>query len=95
MEEDGSLVIKKLSMDDSGMFQCLAMNEAGEASVYTWLKAKSKYIYVYRLFATVILINGGILRFWDRVSIDMIIVAGSIWTEFLCVLYMIIIHIEV
>ncbi|XP_015603138.1 protein sidekick isoform X3 [Cephus cinctus] len=40
MEEDGSLVIKKLSMDDSGMFQCLASNDAGEASSYTWLKAK-------------------------------------------------------
>ena len=42
MEEDGSLTIKKLSMDDSGMFQCLASNEAGESSSYTWLKAKSE-----------------------------------------------------
>ncbi|XP_048507643.1 protein sidekick isoform X2 [Athalia rosae] len=41
MEEDGSLVIRKLSMEDSGMFQCLATNKAGEASVYTWLKAKT------------------------------------------------------
>ncbi|XP_029040612.1 protein sidekick isoform X4 [Osmia bicornis bicornis] len=41
MEEDGSLTIKKLTMDDSGMFQCLAANEAGEASSYTWLKAKT------------------------------------------------------
>ncbi|KYM76056.1 Protein sidekick [Atta colombica] len=41
MEEDGSLTIKKLSMDDSGMFQCLASNEAGESSSYTWLKAKT------------------------------------------------------
>ncbi|XP_076674857.1 sidekick cell adhesion molecule isoform X2 [Andrena cerasifolii] len=40
MEEDGSLTIKKLTMSDSGMFQCLASNEAGEASSYTWLKAK-------------------------------------------------------
>ncbi|XP_017880955.1 protein sidekick isoform X4 [Ceratina calcarata] len=40
MEEDGSLTIKKLTMADSGMFQCLASNEAGEASSYTWLKAK-------------------------------------------------------
>ncbi|XP_015515694.2 protein sidekick isoform X1 [Neodiprion lecontei] len=39
-EEDGSLVIRKLTMEDSGMFQCLATNEAGESSVYTWLKAK-------------------------------------------------------
>ncbi|XP_020295533.1 protein sidekick isoform X2 [Pseudomyrmex gracilis] len=42
MEEDGSLTIKKLTMDDSGMFQCLASNEAGEASSYTWLKAKKE-----------------------------------------------------
>ncbi|KZC09696.1 Protein sidekick [Dufourea novaeangliae] len=40
MEEDGSLTIKKLTMNDSGMFQCLASNEAGEASSHTWLKAK-------------------------------------------------------
>ncbi|XP_039313553.1 protein sidekick isoform X8 [Solenopsis invicta] len=40
IEEDGSLTIKKLTMDDSGMFQCLASNEAGESSSYTWLKAK-------------------------------------------------------
>ncbi|CAB0041624.1 unnamed protein product [Trichogramma brassicae] len=41
MQEDGSLVIKKLKMEDSGMFQCLALNDAGEASSYTWLKAKT------------------------------------------------------
>ncbi|EZA58520.1 Protein sidekick [Ooceraea biroi] len=41
MEEDGSLTIKKLTMDDSGMFQCLASNEAGESSSYTWVKAKT------------------------------------------------------
>ncbi|XP_076288638.1 sidekick cell adhesion molecule isoform X2 [Lasioglossum baleicum] len=40
MEEDGSLTIKKLTMSDSGMFQCLASNEAGEASSSTWLKAR-------------------------------------------------------
>lgn len=39
--EDGSLVIRKLRMEDSGMFQCLAANEAGEDSVYTWLKVKT------------------------------------------------------
>jgi len=42
IEEDGSLTIKKLTMDDSGMFQCLASNDAGESSSYTWLKAKSE-----------------------------------------------------
>ena len=41
MQEDGSLVIKKLSPEDSGMFQCLAKNEAGEMTDYTWLKVKS------------------------------------------------------
>ncbi|XP_019697114.1 protein sidekick isoform X2 [Harpegnathos saltator] len=41
IEQDGSLTIKKLTMDDSGMFQCLASNEAGEASSYTWLRAKT------------------------------------------------------
>ncbi|XP_067013442.2 protein sidekick isoform X2 [Anabrus simplex] len=39
--EGGSLVIKKLSMEDSGMYQCLAANEAGEDSTYTWLKVKT------------------------------------------------------
>ena len=42
VQEDGSLVIKKLRMEDTGMFQCLAVNQAGEDSVYTWLKVKSK-----------------------------------------------------
>lgn len=43
VQDDHSLVIKKLSMEDSAMFQCLASNEAGEKSSYTWLKVKSKY----------------------------------------------------
>lgn len=42
VQEDNSLLIKKLSMDDSAMFQCLASNEAGEKSSYTWLRVKSK-----------------------------------------------------
>ena len=33
-------------MEDSGMFQCLAANEAGEDSIYTWLKVKSMYSFV-------------------------------------------------
>lgn len=41
--EENSLVIRKLSMEDSAMFQCLASNEAGEKSSYTWLKVKSEY----------------------------------------------------
>lgn len=43
VQEDNSLVIKKLSMDDSAMFQCLASNDAGEKSSYTWLRVKSKF----------------------------------------------------
>ncbi|XP_062701372.1 protein sidekick isoform X5 [Aedes albopictus] len=41
VQDDHSLVIKKLSMEDSAMFQCLASNEAGEKSSYTWLKVKT------------------------------------------------------
>ncbi|XP_039445727.1 protein sidekick isoform X4 [Culex pipiens pallens] len=41
VQDDHSLVIKKLSMEDSAMFQCLASNEAGEKSSYTWLKVKN------------------------------------------------------
>ncbi|XP_055298306.1 protein sidekick isoform X12 [Sitodiplosis mosellana] len=41
VQEDNSLVIKKLSMDDSAMFQCLASNDAGEKSSYTWLRVKT------------------------------------------------------
>ncbi|XP_037028858.1 protein sidekick isoform X5 [Bradysia coprophila] len=41
VRDDNALVIKKLSMDDSAMFQCLASNDAGEKSSYTWLKVKT------------------------------------------------------
>lgn len=43
VQEDGSLLIKRLATHDSAMFQCVARNEAGEQSGYTWLKVKSKY----------------------------------------------------
>lgn len=43
VEEDKSLVIKKLRMEDTGMYQCLATNEAGSDYVSTWLKVKSEY----------------------------------------------------
>lgn len=43
VEEDGTLVIKKLNIEDSGMFQCEAENEAGSDSISTWLKVKSKF----------------------------------------------------
>lgn len=44
IEEDNSLVIKKLLISDMGMFQCFAKNDAGETSMSTWLKVKSKFI---------------------------------------------------
>lgn len=46
VEEDKSLVIKKLRMEDTGMYQCLAMNEAGSDYVSTWLKVKSEYQHI-------------------------------------------------
>lgn len=39
---DNTLVIEKVGLDDSGVFQCLASNEAGEKSSYAWIKVKSK-----------------------------------------------------
>ncbi|XP_050099535.1 protein sidekick isoform X2 [Anopheles aquasalis] len=41
VQDDNSLEILRLSIDDTAMFQCLASNEAGERSVYTWLKVKT------------------------------------------------------
>ncbi|XP_064211220.1 protein sidekick isoform X3 [Tribolium castaneum] len=41
LEEDNSLRIKKLLINDSGMFQCFAKSEAGESSISTWLKVKT------------------------------------------------------
>lgn len=40
---DNTLVIEKVSLDDSGVFQCLASNEAGEKSSYAWIKVMSKF----------------------------------------------------
>lgn len=42
MKADNTLIIKKLTLEDEGMFQCLATNEAGEKSAYTWLRVKSE-----------------------------------------------------
>ncbi|KAK0160324.1 hypothetical protein PV328_007750 [Microctonus aethiopoides] len=41
IDEEGSLIIKKLTMENAGMYQCLASNDAGEASSYTWLRVKT------------------------------------------------------
>lgn len=42
VEVDRSLVISNLKMEDMGIYQCIASNEAGESSIYTWLKIKSE-----------------------------------------------------
>lgn len=44
VEVDRSLVINNLHMEDMGIYQCIANNEAGETSIYTWLKIKSKFL---------------------------------------------------
>ncbi|XP_030377973.1 protein sidekick [Scaptodrosophila lebanonensis] len=41
LNADNTLVIKKLTLDDAAMFQCLATNEVGERSAYTWLRVKT------------------------------------------------------
>ncbi|KAJ8914572.1 hypothetical protein NQ315_010036 [Exocentrus adspersus] len=41
VQEDNSLLIKKLLMSDNGMYQCFARNEAGESSLSTWLRVKT------------------------------------------------------
>ena len=41
-QSQGGLSINFLRLDDSGMFQCSASNEAGEVVGYTWLVVKSK-----------------------------------------------------
>ena len=39
-----SLHINFLRQEDSGMFECMAENEAGDIVGYTWLRVKSKLI---------------------------------------------------
>ncbi|CAH0692396.1 unnamed protein product [Chilo suppressalis] len=41
VEVDRSLVINNLRMEDMGIYQCIANNDAGESSIYTWLKIKT------------------------------------------------------
>lgn len=48
VQEDNSLVIRKLLITDNGIYQCFARNEAGENSLSTWLRVKSMYIFVYK-----------------------------------------------
>lgn len=44
VREDGALLIRTVGIVDTGMFQCVAANAAGEDSQYTWLKVKSKLL---------------------------------------------------
>ncbi|KAL3268776.1 hypothetical protein HHI36_007876 [Cryptolaemus montrouzieri] len=41
LQEDNSLLIKKLKISDNGMYQCFATNPAGETSLSTWLRVKT------------------------------------------------------
>ncbi|XP_066157107.1 protein sidekick isoform X3 [Euwallacea fornicatus] len=41
VEEDNSLLIKKLLITDNAMYQCFARNKAGESSQSTWLRVKN------------------------------------------------------
>lgn len=50
VEVDRSLVINNLKMEDMGIYQCIASNEAGESSIYTWLKIKSEYLSYLKLY---------------------------------------------
>nr|XP_045601913.1 protein sidekick-like isoform X1 [Procambarus clarkii] len=40
---NGSLAISAVHINDTGMYQCLATNVAGETSAYTWLKVKTRW----------------------------------------------------
>ncbi|XP_045475699.1 protein sidekick [Harmonia axyridis] len=41
LQEDNSLLIKRLKISDNGMYQCFATNPAGECSLSTWLRVKT------------------------------------------------------
>jgi protein sidekick len=41
--DENSLVINKVNLNDSAVFQCLAYNEAGEKSSYNWIRVKSEF----------------------------------------------------
>lgn len=42
MDNNHSLHINYMRLEDSGMFQCAASNQAGDVTGYTWLRVKSK-----------------------------------------------------
>ncbi|XP_014091561.2 protein sidekick isoform X13 [Bactrocera oleae] len=64
--EDNSLSIKKLTLKDSAMFQCLASNEAGERSAYTWLRVKSSAPVMEKAPQNVTALDGKDATIWCR-----------------------------
>lgn len=53
VDEGGTLIIKNLNMEDSGLFQCIATNDAGTDSIVTWLKVKGTVAH----FKTILLMS--------------------------------------
>lgn len=45
--ENGTLIINSLDLVDSGMYQCVARNDAGEAIKFAWIKVISMNIKFY------------------------------------------------
>ena len=41
---NGSLVISTAFLEDSGVFQCFALNTAGEGMAATWLRVTSMHL---------------------------------------------------
>ena len=40
---NGSLIISRARLEDSGVFQCFASNAAGEVTAATWLRISSMH----------------------------------------------------
>ena len=49
LKNNNSLYISYMRQEDSGMFQCLASNEAGDVTAYTRLRVKSKFWYLHSI----------------------------------------------
>jgi len=41
---NGSLIISRAFLEDSGVFQCFASNAAGHTMAATWLRVTSMYV---------------------------------------------------
>ena len=62
-----SLHINFLRQEDSGMFECMAENEAGDIVGYTWLRVKSTYYSTYSYLILHIL-NFTLVYIWQQFS---------------------------